>query len=305
MITTSRTTRTNIAIFIIFTVFTILVFAPLGLYFIENPQDFFGRTTQISILSSPTPIKDLGINILKTAGMFNFSGDWNWRHNIAGKPLLFWPVGILFIIGFILGIRQLFKFQIPNSKFQINSKHQIQIGFGILFTWLAVSALPVVISNEGLPHALRAILMAPPVFILAGIGGIWLYEKLLTKMQKDTKVRKFILVTSYLLLVTLIFEAYTTYFILWGQNPNTAGAFNQEYVRLGKELRELPKELPKYVVVEASGVDVRGMPMPTQTVMFLTDTFTPDKQKAKNLYYIFPDELEKVDQNVSYVVYLK
>ncbi|MEE8131814.1 MAG: glycosyltransferase family 39 protein [Candidatus Paceibacterota bacterium] len=292
-------------IFIIFTVFTILVFAPLGLYFIENPQDFFGRTTQISILSSPTPIKDLGINILKTAGMFNFSGDWNWRHNIAGKPLLFWPVGILFIIGFILGIRQLFKFQIPNSKFQINSKHQIQIGFGILFTWLAVSALPVVISNEGLPHALRAILMAPPVFILAGIGGIWLYEKLLTKMQKDTKVRKFILVTSYLLLVTLIFEAYTTYFILWGQNPNTAGAFNQEYVRLGKELRELPKELPKYVVVEASGVDVRGMPMPTQTVMFLTDTFTPDKQKAKNLYYIFPDELEKVDQNVSYVVYLK
>ena len=45
-----------------------------------------GRTTQISIFNSPTLIEDLAFNIVTTAGMFNFVGDFNWRHNIAGQP---------------------------------------------------------------------------------------------------------------------------------------------------------------------------------------------------------------------------
>ena len=76
-----------------YTLVAIIVFTPLGIYFIQNPQDFMGRTTQVSVFSSPTPLKDLTTNIIKTAGMFNFSGDYNWRHNYAGKPLLFWSVG--------------------------------------------------------------------------------------------------------------------------------------------------------------------------------------------------------------------
>ena len=73
--------------YLLLTIF--IVVAPLGLYFLQNPQDFFGRTTQISIFNSPTLLKNLSINILKTAGMFNFIGDWNWRHNYAGRPELF------------------------------------------------------------------------------------------------------------------------------------------------------------------------------------------------------------------------
>src|SRR3989344_2815815 len=59
----------------VFTVFATLTFLPLGLYFVENPQDFFGRTAQISVLSSKSPITDLTLNTLKTAGMFDFVGD--------------------------------------------------------------------------------------------------------------------------------------------------------------------------------------------------------------------------------------
>jgi len=32
--------------------------------------------------------------------MFNFYGDPNMRHNYSGDPELFFPVGILFLIGF-------------------------------------------------------------------------------------------------------------------------------------------------------------------------------------------------------------
>jgi len=300
----------------------IIVFAPLGIYFIQNPQDFMGRTTQVSVFSSPTPIKDLTMNILKTTSMFNFSGDWNWRHNYAGKPLLFWPVGIFFIIGIILGIRQLFKFQMPSAKsqtifnnqnpnnqnlsslkFRISNLFEIcNLRFVILFAWLIIAALPVVISNEGLPHALRAILMVPPVFILAGFGGIWMYEKILATIN-SSKINLLHWGVAIFIII-LIIQSYQSYFIDWGKNPNVQGAFAADYVQIGRELNKLPKKTPKYVIVEADGADVRGIPMPTQTIMFITDTFTPKKQKEKNIFYILPDKINQIPQN-SYTVILK
>jgi len=274
----------------LFTLIALIVFAPLGYYFLKNPQDFFGRTTQISIFNSPTPIKDLGLNISKTAGMFNFSGDWNWRHNYAGRSELFWPVGILFIIGILSGFYFLLK-----KKFS----------FIILFAWLIIAALPVVVSNEGLPHALRAILMIPPAIILAAAGGIRLYEWLKNAMTCHSVLRvKILKVFVFLFLSLFVFEAYTTYFVKWGKNPNTFDAFSADYVWLAKGLNDLPKETPKYVVIEASGIDVRGIPMPAQTVMFITDTFTPEKQKEKNIFYVLPNQVSQIPPN-SYTTILK
>jgi 4-amino-4-deoxy-L-arabinose transferase-like glycosyltransferase len=271
----------------LFTLVALIVFAPLGYYFLKNPQDFLGRTTQISIFNSPTPLKDLGLNISKTAGMFNFSGDWNWRHNYAGRPELFWPVGILFIIGILLGFYFLLKKKLP---------------FIILFAWLIIAGLPVVVSNEGMPHALRTILMIPPVFILASFGGIWLYEFI--KSRIESNLRFMFHVSCFIILSLLVFEAYTTYFVKWARNSNTFDAFSADYVWLAKGLNDLPKETPKYVVVEASGIEVRGIPMPAQTVMFITDTFTPEKQKDKNIYYLLPSQISGIPLN-SYIFTLK
>jgi hypothetical protein len=67
-------------------------------------------------------------------------------------------------------------------------------------------------------------------------------------------------------------------------------AFNADYLAIGRELNALPAATPKYVVVDATGVLVRGIPMPAQTVMFITDTFQPEDQVAKNIHYLLPDE---------------
>src|SRR3989344_3267010 len=279
---------------------TIIVAAPLLFYFLQNPRDFFGRTSQISVFSSTTPIKDLGINILKTAGMFNFIGDENWRHNYAGRPELFWPVGILFLLGIFLGIKSMLK--------RIKKRE-----YAILFGWLIVAILPVIISNESLPHALRALLMIPPVFILAGVGGLWFYEKIKSSiLNRETDAKPYAKLTRkiflfsifYFLLSILVFEAYYVYFIKWGQNPNVPGAFSANYVGIGRQLNTQPKALPKYVVVEARGADVRGLPMPTQTVMFITDTFTPEKQEEKNIFYVLPEQINQIPEN-GYTVILK
>ena len=283
-----------------FIIFTFIVALPLGLYFLKNPHDFFGRTGQISIFNSPTLVKDLGMNILKTAGMFNISGDFNWRHNYAGQPELFWPAGVLFLIGIFLGLRMFFE-----KVFRRISGSNLR-AFIILFSWLIVSILPTVISNEGLPHALRALLMIPPIFILAGFSGVWLIEKLISNLRltADNAKYKLFLAAGCLLLVMFVFQAYYSYFIQWGGNSNVQGAFSANYVQIGRKLNALPKELPKYVIVEAGGVDVRGIPMPAQTVMFITDTFTPEKQKKKNIYYVLLEQASQIPEN-SYMVILK
>ncbi|MDP3991499.1 MAG: glycosyltransferase family 39 protein [Candidatus Colwellbacteria bacterium] len=258
---------------LLFLVSAIIVFLPLGIYFLENPADFFGRTTQVSVFASEEPLKNLALNTVKTLGMFNFAGDYNWRHNLSGQPQLFWPVGIMFLIGFLISLKYLMR----DTKYQI------------LIVWFIVAALPVVISNEGMPHALRAILMIPPVFILSAIGGIWIYQFLLEKLKNPQLIK----IGVTLLLITFAAEAYYTYFIRWAKNENTAGAFAANYVEIGRELNSLPVDQPKYVIVNAAGFDVRGLPMPTQTVMFLTDTFTPEKQARKNIHYIIPGDVEK------------
>ncbi len=274
-----------------FLLFTFIVALPLGIYFLQNPADFMGRTTQVSVFSSVSPLKDLAMNTVKTLGMFNFAGDGNWRHNYAGSPELFWPVGILFVLGVVIGIYCLFKN--PNAKAQITNQAQSsndkKFGFWILFLWFFLAMLPVVISNEGIPHALRSILMIPPVIILAGIGGIWLYDFL-----KKYITSFWLPLASAAFLAILFFQGYYSYFVAWANNPNVPGAFAADYVALGRKLNSLPIDLPKFVVVQAGGTLVNGIPMPAQTVMFITGTFLPEGQKAKNIYYILPAEEKNI-----------
>ncbi len=121
---------------LLFLVSSFIVALPLGIYFLQHPADFFGRTSEISIFASPTPLKDFSLNVLKTLGMFNFAGDWNWRHNYAGAPELFWPVGILFILGVFIGIKSMVR----------SSKFEITLGFGFcsagLFSPCSPSSFP-------------------------------------------------------------------------------------------------------------------------------------------------------------------
>ncbi len=277
-----------------FVITTFIIALPIGIYFAQHPADFFGRTGELSVSASPHPLTDLTVNIAKTALMFNYHGDYNWRQNFSGAPELFWPVGILFLIGLILAIAKIKKF-----------------GFSFLLAWFALAALPVVISNEGIPHALRAILMIPPVFILAAFGGWWLYDKIINspfcKLSKNSRLMFNIFVIIFLSL--LAFQAYVSYFIAWAQNPNVPGAFNQDYADIASQINGLPLQTQKYVVVEAGGVLVRGIPMPAQTVMFLTNTFLPQEQDAKNIHYLLPDQigetLKTLPKNPVSIFYLR
>lgn len=265
---------------IIFIIAAAIAVYPLFNYFYQHPQDFFGRTTQVSVFSSEKPLYDLGKNIFLTIGMFFWQGDWNWRHNFAGAPQLWWPIAILFLMGLIIGIWKLFE----NWKLKIeNFIKKLSYPETTLLLWLILGLLPVIISNEGLPHALRAIIIIPVVMIFAALGLNWLVQKINPKKAA---------ILVLILAISIPVFTYKRYFIDWAKNQNTADAFSQNYAQLGHYLKYSPDDIKKYVIVNADGVDVRGIPMPSQTVMFLTDTFLPEKQKERNIYYITKNNLD-------------
>lgn len=267
--------------------------APLLFYFYNNPQDFFGRTAQVSIFSLNSPVFELAKNILKTAGMFFIAGDMNWRHNLAGAPQLWWPVSILFLIGIIISIKNL----------RVTSCLPAGKAGALLITWFAVMLLPAVISYEGIPHALRAIIVAPAVMIFCALGLAWLIEKIILQIDKlalkfpespkqVSRIKKELLILLFVFLITVSIQAYRQYFIQWAGSPNIYYAFNENYRELGSCVKLSSKDKKKYVIINADGVKVRGIPMPSQTVMFITDTFSPEKQKEKNIFYALPENID-------------
>ena len=252
----------------------LIAVAPLLIFACRQPTVFFQRTNQLAGLHSGAHTLDLLKGVVRTAAMFTFGGDVNPRHNIPGRPMLFWPVGLMFLIGLVVAVR----------------KHHL------LLWWVAITALPAVLANEGIPHALRTILMAPAVFMLAAIGGVALYDWS-NKVLPVGALR----ILCCTLIGTLVLEACHTYFITWAHNPKVGESFDQSLVEAARRLDSLPRELPKYVVVEPDGMWVRGMPMGAQALMFLTDTFSPDRQREKNLHYLLPEQTNQIARGYVYV----
>ncbi len=281
----------------LFLLVVIAVALPIGYHYYTHQADFLGRTSQISVLSSANPIKTLLTNTGKTLAMFNFVGDYNWRHNLSGEPMLIWPIGILFIIGFFRSWIKLFAVKRKHGHF--SSVHTL------LLSWFFVGLLPVVLSNEGIPHALRALLVVPVVFIFAGEGLHWMIDKAgdwyhvrdvdeFSFRHKWLKESSFVVIfTTIIFLGAITMVEYDRYFNKWAKNPQVSAAFDQSYVDLGNRLNNMSRRIKKYVLVNEGGVLVDGIPMPAQTVMFVTDTSTPEKQRAKNIYYLTQEQYNK------------
>ncbi len=275
--------------FVAFTTVVFIVALPIGFYFFENPDSFNSRTGRyLSVFGQEYPIKELALSTVKTLGMFTFNGDYNQRHNISGEPMLPWPIGIFFIIGFINELIHWLK-----------RKHgHFSILHTFIFAWFFTMLLPGFLSTEA-PHAIRTIGVIPIVMIITARGIWWSFEKIKNwyssfySYKNRSEIYSFIHLVMILFLASLGFLEFYRYFTVWGPSPGTANAFNQNYVKLGYKINEMPRNIKKYIVVNTGGTLVSGIPMPSQTVMFLTDTYTTEKQRAKNIFYLTREQFDQ------------
>ena len=298
----------------IFVLFSILAAAPLFYYFATHPGSFWERASEVSVTApGEDVVGNLARNVRRTLGMFNIRGDNNWRHNVARRPELFWPVGICFIVGGVLMIWSLLKAADSERTAAVKSPSVTaavmsflspmfsasKLPCATILSISAMGALPAVMSREAIPHALRCVLLMPPAFMTAGLGAFKIYQfaqKQLSRFMSPASCRLSPL-AFLTVLALLCVEAYTTYFTLWGKHPNLSASFAAEDVALGEELNRLPASTPKYVVLKPAWTSVNGIPISSQTVMFITDTYDRKQQDEKNIHYVLPGDESKIPRS--------
>jgi len=282
LLSTKENIKKKATSFIAFFLLIVFIVAlPLGLYFLKHPHDFISRATPISVFSAEKPLNQLLQSLALHLGMFNFYGDPNWRHNYATSPMLFWPVGIFFLVGLFYSCWQVLK---TKEKRILKT-----FPYYFLISWWFIMLLPGILTWEGIPHSLRVAGTIPAVYIFSGLGAwqsyLWLKENFLLK-----KKQRFFIFVSLVFLVSLVFSQFNKYFFYWGQNEKVKEAFTEHYFEIGNFLNALPQETKKYVIVNEPGTPLYGVSIPGQTPMFVEAA----KYKKPRAVYLRFEEIDKI-----------
>jgi 4-amino-4-deoxy-L-arabinose transferase-like glycosyltransferase len=245
----------------------VIVFAPLGYYFISHPGSFVGRSSQVSVFNAELNHGHLGATIVdvtkKSVLAFFTHGDLNWRHNISGAPFLSPLVSPFFAIGLIWLTWLTLKFiwqSFSNTQNNDDIKHVLIIGlfYGML--------LPVITTAEGIPHGLRSIGMVPSAYILSAIGLMY-FARWALKVWHHEWMEKVYWLVAISYFATLIFVSYTTYFVFASYSFQNYQAFRGDLSGVSDYINQNPQKDKNLLVLDLFSV---------QTVEYLTaDTNHP------------------------------
>lgn len=165
--------------------------APLAWYFVQHPDEFLGRAGQVSIFS-PDLQREYGLRSAVDAlayssrttieGFFVGEGDANWRHSVAGYPLLNPLVGFLFLAGIVWAL-----WGLAGVVWHMARGQEVHLGmiYPYLLLMLAGMMAGVVTTLEGLPHGLRATGMVFPIMMLAGTAGAVIVHYLQRRLVRE------------------------------------------------------------------------------------------------------------------------
>jgi hypothetical protein len=143
-----------------------------------------------------SPIKISSSSVVKTLGMFNFSS----------SPLLPWPIGVFFVVGFINELIHWLK----RKHGHFSTIHTF------MFVWFFVMLIPGFLSI-GAPNALLIIGTLPVVMIFTARGIWWFFDKLSSwyKINDPHSIHEAHAVTALVMIVFLLsigFMEYWRYF---------------------------------------------------------------------------------------------
>ncbi len=199
----------------------LIVFAPLGAYFLAHPDAFFQRAGDVLITSHGDASSPAGAlqNAAKVALMFATAGDPNLRHNPAGRPLFDPLLAAWLAAGVILAVIRW---------------RSLPYAFALLS--LLIFLLPAVLTGEGSPHSLRGFGAVTGAYLLAVLAMVEAGERLGTVLVRRSQPLARAVV-ALLPLPFLLISGYTglsDYFRAFPGNAQIAAAFEADGVEVGK-----------------------------------------------------------------------
>lgn len=182
---------------LLFLVPFVIIITPLTSYLMINKdtridQQFFLKNNEMPINEK---INGLWSNISSTALMFNIKGDVNGRHNYPLKPALNPILGIFFIIGLTISIK--------------NWKNPYNL-FAIIYLLLSIFPALMTYPWEN-PNMLRTYTILPSVVYFVS-RVIIIFDKLVHKIIKNKTLKYLILNTLYFILIISCLYELRTYF---------------------------------------------------------------------------------------------
>ncbi len=208
----------------------LIVFAPLGNYFLSNPGAFFGRAQDVALAGSGSSglLDGLASNVMRVARMFLIEGDLEWRHNFSGRPVLDWITAAPFLIGLLISLRHIRR---PGVRFT--------------WLWLLLMLVPTILS-QGAPDFARAIGALPPIFILVA----WGWAGLLSSIERLVPRLRTVSAVAFLLLA-LVGSGWMTaqdYFVRWANDKRVYKDFEGGMTELANWVNA--SQAPVYVPLQ-------------------------------------------------------
>lgn len=219
-----RAHRAKLAAFL---AIALLVFLPLGGYFLTHSEAFFRRAAEVSIFNpdkNPAgPLRSLVSSAVKIPGMYNLRGDPFWRHNLPGRPAFDCLTSVCFLLG--LGIA-LARRQKPAHL--------------LLLLWLLIMSLPPILTPpRDVPHFSRSIGALPVACIFSAIGvqGTWGW---LRARWPSPRVQPLFGLSVLAILVTAGLLTFRDYFVVWAGNGDLRNHyFDGEFVDVAQAMNQL------------------------------------------------------------------
>jgi hypothetical protein len=225
----------------IFSLSALLTFAPLGLYFLQHPEDFLNRAAQVTPRPGDAALLLQGIR--RAAEMIFLNGEPYDRFNIPGLPLFGPVLGFFFVIGLLITLRNLI---LPSSNPPMppSPRHPVTLSPALakatellLLAWLPFMLLPTAVSiHDVFPSNVRAFGLVPLLFVFPARGLLatarLVYKTLRSLLHRPltpsprhpvtlSPPHPFLLPSSFFLVLALGgYATYRDYFVTWANLPN-------------------------------------------------------------------------------------
>ena len=212
---------------VVFAAPAVIVFAPLGLYFLTHPQAFSVRISQVSLFNPELNRGDVLGTFWQAArlafGMISLRGEPLWRFNLPGKPVFSWPLTIFLLLGLAVSLVKLVRLSgisrghsigVPNllgpgrdKPQQVENSSQLSMPTPkdplvrggnklertfhfLLLVCLPVMLLPSILAVKEVPSALRSVGLIPLLFLLPA-QGLWITTRWLAEVIPSAGSRLF------------------------------------------------------------------------------------------------------------------
>ncbi len=199
-----------------------LVFAPLAAYFLaRDPGEFLGRANQVSIfnpaLNQGHLWRALADSAMRNFGAVAFFGDADALVNLPGRPMFDPLMAAAFALGLAVTLRRIRR---PAYLF--------------VALWWPVMLLPAALTYDRTPRFMRAMGVAPGLYIFPALGLLCLGQWLWRQRARWAKPAAVILPLAALALSGGL--TFHDYFGVWGTSPAAAEAFYAAYTDLAHKM---------------------------------------------------------------------